>query len=91
MGDIDNGAAAMCGGEYIENFCMNLSLNFSMNLKLLYKVLDLKSGFVTHTSYTNPLLKKKFILVFCFLSRGLSQISQVSVLVLSILSLFSYS
>ena len=59
MGDIDNGAAAMCGGEYIENFCMNLSLNFSMNLKLLYKVLDLKSGFVTHTSCTNPLCKKK--------------------------------
>ena len=52
VGDIDNGAATMGGGEYIENFCMNFSLNFFMNLKLLYKVLDLKSGFVTQT-YTS--------------------------------------
>ena len=85
----------MGASEYIKIFC-ELSLSFSVNLKLLYKLSDLKIRFITqaYTSCTNSLIKKKnnnssFTFCFVFLSRRLSQI-YVSVLVLIILSMFSY-
>ena len=54
----------MGASEYIKIFC-ELSLSFSVNLKLLYKLSDLKIRFITqaYTSCTNSLIKKKKIIL----------------------------